>query len=88
MDSTNPEDVLLFIENFDELVDTLETDEGAPRFKLIKALLAGDPAKKWKTILNEVGARNQNAFEKCIENYYHLIWIKRFHWIQKIGYRM
>jgi hypothetical protein len=46
LDSTNPEDVLLFIENFDELVDTLETDEGAPRFKLIKALLAGDPAKK------------------------------------------
>jgi hypothetical protein len=67
LDSTNPEDVLLFIENFDELVDTLETDEGAPRFKLIKALLAGDPAKKWKTILNEVGARNQNAFEQCIE---------------------
>jgi hypothetical protein len=46
----------------------LETDEGAPRFKLIKALLAGDPAKKWKTILNEVGLRNQNAFEQCIEN--------------------
>lgn len=67
LDSTNPEDVLLFIEHFDDLVDTLETEEGAPRFKLIKALLAGDPAKKWKNILNEVTDRNQRGFENCIE---------------------
>ena len=54
LDSTNPEDVLTLIKTFDHLVDTLGTVEGSPRFTLIKALLSGDPLKKWRNILNEV----------------------------------
>lgn len=65
--STNPEDVLIFIENFDDLVDILATAENSSWFSLIKALLSGDPAKKWRNILNEVPERNQRGFEKCIE---------------------
>jgi hypothetical protein len=55
------------VETFDDLVDTLETDEGAPRFTLIKALLTGDPLKKWRNILNEIAGRRQTDYENCIE---------------------
>jgi transposase InsO family protein len=67
LDNTEPEDVLTFCETIAQAVITLDLDEGEPRFRLVQALLAGDPAKQWIVITNDEQNRDQDAFASCLE---------------------
>ena len=45
LDSTDTEDVLTFVENMDDIIVSLGVAAGAPRFRLIRSRIVGDPAK-------------------------------------------
>ena len=88
--STDPEDILSFIEQFDKLVEDMEIPEGAPRFRIFKSLCAGDPKKKWGVVVTQ-HAQNQNQanFETCIKMFLrqymdHEISLDTKKWLQKV----
>ncbi len=67
LDSPDPEDVLVFIETLNSAIETLDVAEGVPRFRLVKSLLAGDPAKQWVIITNTIDVQDQENFVYCVE---------------------
>lgn len=68
LNSDDPEDVMAHIQNFDALVDDLETAEGEPRFRLFRLCLAPNSQKTWVLVLDEIGDdRNQGDLENAIE---------------------
>jgi hypothetical protein len=68
LDSPDPEDVLVFIETLYAAVETLGVADGEPCFRLVKSLLAGDPAKQWVTIkkhLTTLTTKIKNFLHSC-----------------------
>jgi hypothetical protein len=65
LDSTEPEEVLNFIQTVAQAVVTLGVAVGGPRFWLVQALLAGDPAKQWIVITTAEADRVQDA--RCLD---------------------
>jgi hypothetical protein len=86
LDSTEPEDVLGFIETVTQAVITLSIAEGEPRFRLVQAILAGDPAKQWIVITTTEPLQNQDAFSHCLEELILSIWIAIFRLTRKNGF--
>jgi hypothetical protein len=67
LDSTEPEEVLNFVETTVQAVNILNIAEGGPHFRLAQVLLAGDPAKLWTAITTAEAARDQDSYKKCLE---------------------
>ncbi len=56
-----------FIKTLYTAVETLGVADGEPCFRLVKSLLAGDPAKQWVVITNTNNDRDRETFLYCIE---------------------
>jgi hypothetical protein len=77
LDSTEPEEVLNFVETIVQAVNILNIAEGGPCFQLAQALLAGDPAKQWTAITTAEAARDQDSHRRNVwKNYCLFTWIK------------
>jgi hypothetical protein len=70
LNSTEVEDILEFFSVFDDVVKTLALSEGSQRFRLIPAMMAHDPQKKWFDIVANHGTnQTQVELENCIERF-------------------
>jgi hypothetical protein len=70
LNSTEVEDILEFFSVFDDVVKTLALPEGLQRFRLIPAMMAHDPQKKWFDIVAVHGAnQSQVELENCIARF-------------------